>query len=52
MRVVHHLGVNDSIYSICIQQELNTVPKMHETVLEFWIKLVRVDRNHKEQKTS
>ena len=49
---VQHFGVNDSIYPICIQQELNTGPKMHATVLEFWIRLVRVDRNHKGQETA
>ena len=50
MRGFQHLSLNDGIYTIYIQWELNTGPTSHTTVIEAWISLIWVDCNHEIQK--
>ena len=46
MRVSQHLGINASVYTIYIYQELKTGPASHATVLAVWVSLVWVDHHH------
>ena len=50
MRGFPHFSINDSIYPIYIQQELNIGPTIHMTVIAVWISLICVDRHHERQK--
>ena len=46
MKGFHNLGINASVYTIYIYQELNTGPASHATVLAVWVSLVWVDHHH------
>ena len=52
MGYFQHFSINAVIYPIYIQWELNTVPKIHATVIAVWISLIWVDRHHERQKTT